>query len=261
MSRDMAAKSMWIQRFHGAAEGGARLVCFPYAGGSATYYFPLSAALAPDVEVLAVQYPGRQERRRERRVDNVPDLAAGVADALLDHSDRPFAFFGHSMGAVVAFETARRLQSAGLRTPVHLFASGRRAPSCRRSDRIHQRDDAGIVAELLRMGATSPQLLQDEEVRASIVATVRADYRAIETYTAEPGATVRCPVTVLVGDADPQTSVDEAAAWRHHTAGPCDVKVFPGGHFYLNTARAEVIDTIRSTLSEMSVRLHGQEVV
>jgi surfactin synthase thioesterase subunit len=128
------------------------------------------------------------------------------------------------MGAVVAFETARLLEMAGQRSPMRLFASGRRAPSCRRPDNIHLRDDAGIIAELLRMGATSPRLLEGEETRAAILSTVRADYRAIEIYVPETDASLGCPVTVLVGDADPQTTFEEASAWRDHCAGDFDIK-------------------------------------
>ncbi|WP_233219442.1 thioesterase II family protein [Micromonospora sp. RP3T] len=224
------------------------LFCFPYAGGSATYYFPLSQALAPEWEVFAVQYPGRQERHREKVIDTVPDLADRVAEALTDRTDRPFAFFGHSMGAVVAFETARRLQVAGRKSPAWLFASGRRAPSRRRAATVSRLDDAGLLAELLHLGATSPRLLADPEIRAAIVSTVRADYRAIETYEAEPGASVSCPVTVLVGDSDQQTSYEEALAWRDHCTGRFAIKVFSGGHFYLDNCRREVVDTIRDSL-------------
>lgn len=246
--RDTADRNLWVQRFHPSPEGKVRLICFPYAGGSATYYFPLSKSLAPKLEVHAVQYPGRQERRRERCIDSIKDLAAQIAEALYGSTDRPFALFGHSMGAIVAFETARHLQAAGRENPVKLFVSGRRAPSCRRLENIHRLDDNEIIAELLRIGITSPTLLEDEEIRAAILSAVRADYRAIETYEPESSPTLECATMVMFGDSDPQTSFAEALAWRNHCSGAFDIKVFPGDHFYLDSCQVEVADTIYNAL-------------
>src|ERR1700712_4687720 len=115
----------WIRRFHESPGASARLVCFPHAGGAATYFYPLSRTLAPSIEALAVQYPGRQDRRAEPCVDDIHELADLVAPALLEWADRPLALFGHSMGATLAFEVAGRLEKAGVR-PAGLFVSGRR---------------------------------------------------------------------------------------------------------------------------------------
>ena len=103
----------WIRGFHPGADGAPRLVCFPHAGGSATFYFPLSRALAPSMEVLAVQYPGRQDRRAEPCIDSIDGLADEIVDALRPLTDRPMALFGHSMGAVLAYETARSWEALG----------------------------------------------------------------------------------------------------------------------------------------------------
>jgi surfactin synthase thioesterase subunit len=198
--------------------------------------------------MLAVQYPGRQDRRAEKPIEWLPDIADAIFRVRDAWAEPPFAFLGHSMGAVVAFEVARRLAQAGEPGLVRLFASGRRAPSQHRHEGVHGRDDAGLVAELRRVGGTDSRFLTDAELLTMILPAVRSDYRAIETYVCAPGPLLTCPVTVLLGDADPKTTVEEAAAWREHTAGECDLKVFPGGHFFLDAQWNAVAKLINSTL-------------
>jgi surfactin synthase thioesterase subunit len=204
--------------------------------------------LAPEIELVAIQYPGRQERHREGCITSIPELSDRIFEALNPWTERPFAFFGHSMGAVLAFEVARRCEAAMDATPMRLFASGRRAPSCQRIENVHLRDDRGVADEMRRLGATDERLLADEELLAMILRVVRADYRAIETYSCPPGAVLECPVTVLVGDADPQVTLDEASAWSDHSNGDFDLRIFPGGHFYLDSHHAEVAGLLSASL-------------
>ncbi|WP_435112226.1 thioesterase II family protein [Nocardiopsis synnemataformans] len=226
-----------------------RLLCFPHAGGSASSYFPLSKQLAPEVEVHAVQYPGRQDRRNEACVDDISELAERICEAVSLSPEKPTAFLGHSMGAILAYEVARRLQRRGEGVPVHLFVSGRRAPSRPRREEIHRRGDTGLITEIRRLGGTDQRFLDDDELRAIILPMLRADYTAIETYTWDPAPMLECPLTALVGDADPSTTVEEASAWREQTVSGFDIRVFPGGHFFLDANRSEVAATITSALS------------
>jgi surfactin synthase thioesterase subunit/ferredoxin len=239
----------WVRRFTPAPDGAARLVCLPHAGGSASFFFPVSKALAPAVEVLAVQYPGRQDRRHEPAVDNIPDLADQILDALRHLDDRPLALFGHSMGAVLGYEVALRMRDAGLPSPVHLFVSGRRAPSRYRDERVHQLSDARIVSQLRTLSGTDTAMLADPEMLEMILPAVRSDHRAIETYRHDPDRKLDCPVTVLTGDSDPQVSMDEARAWDEHTTGPTDLQVFTGGHFFLIDQSAHVIAILMRKLA------------
>ncbi|HUR08576.1 MAG TPA: alpha/beta fold hydrolase [Nonomuraea sp.] len=235
-----AVDEKWVRRFHPHAGNAARLVCFPHAGGSASHYFWLSQALTSSIEVLALQYPGRQDRRLEACVDSIPALADNIVQALRGWLDGPYAFFGHSMGAVIAFEVARRLERQSGEGPKALVVSSRRAPSRWRDSTVHQRDDAGILSELRLIDGTDQRWLDDEELMASLLPTIRADYKAIETHSYAISPPLSCPITALVGDRDPYTTVDEATAWRQHTSREFDLHVFTGGHFYLETHRAEV---------------------
>jgi surfactin synthase thioesterase subunit len=231
--------SAWIRRFHPAPSATARLVCFPHAGGSASYFHPVSAALAPAVEVLAVQYPGRQDRHTEPPVDDLFVLADRLAEVLAPEAEGPVAFFGHSMGASLAFEVARRLEARGTRL-AHLFVSGRRAPSAPRDERIHELDDAGLLAEVGRQGGTAAQVLEDDELVRLVLPALRSDYKAAERYHYRPGPDVGCPVLALLGDSDPKVTEAEARQWASHTSGGFELKTYPGGHFYLNEHHAAV---------------------
>lgn len=240
---------LWVRRYHPAPDASTRLVCFPHAGGSASFYFPVSAALNGVADVAALQYPGRQDRHTEKGIDSIAELADRAHEALRPCSDRPLVFFGHSMGAVLAFEVALRFERDG-QGPVHVFASGRRAPSTYRPEDVHLRDDDGIIAEMRKLSGTDPRVLGNDEVLRMVLPAIRSDYTAIEKYRADPGATIAAPITVLTGDADPRTTLDEARAWEQHTTGGFDLKVFPGGHFYLTEHATEVIEVIRERLTD-----------
>jgi surfactin synthase thioesterase subunit len=242
----------WVRRFDPAPDAPARLVCLPHAGGSASFFFPVAKALSPAVEVLAVQYPGRQERRHEPPVDNIPDLADQILEALRHLDDRPLALFGHSMGATLAYEVALRMRDLGLPAPVHLFASGRRAPSRYRDERVHELSDERIVAELRTLSGTNAAMLADPEVLAMILPAIRSDYRAVESYRHDPARTLDCPLTVLTGDSDPRVSLEEARAWAEHTTGPTELEVLPGGHFFLVDRFDQVLAILTRTLAAVT---------
>ncbi|MFJ9697874.1 thioesterase II family protein [Kitasatospora sp. NPDC101183] len=241
----------WIRRFRARDDTAVRLVCFPHAGGSAGTYRPWAEALAPGVEVLAVQYPGRQDRHREPGVGNLHELADLVTPVLRSAvAGSRFALFGHSLGAALAFEVARRL--AGDERPELLVVSGRRAPSQPRREAYHRLDDAGLAAHLEDLSGTDRRLLADPDALRLILPAIRSDLRAVETYRAAPGAAVDVPVLALTGDHDPWTTLLEAAAWSAHTTAGFDLRVFPGEHFYLAEHQAEVLRLIARRLSPVS---------
>jgi len=209
---------------------------------------PISAVLGPRTQVLAIQYPGRQDRLREPMFADIGLLADELYRVLRPYAEEPVALFGHSMGALVAFELACRLEAAG-RRPLRLFASGAAAPGRHRDRELRHADDARLTAELKLLGGTDPRVAANADLLRLVLPAIRNDYTALETYTVRPGSRLACPVTVLTGDADPAVPLDDARAWREYTAASCDVQVYPGGHFYLIAQRDQVAATINERLA------------
>lgn len=245
----------WIRRFD-PSDAPVRLVCFPYAGGAASYYHRMSRTLTAETDVLAVQYPGRQERRGEPCVSDLAELADLVLEEIRPWADRPLAFFGHSMGALLSFEVARRLESEGIVLST-LFVSGRRAPRLSRKGDVHLRSDDELVAAVRELNNADLRLLDEPAVRDLLLPPLRSDYQAVETYRYEPGPALDCPVVALTGDQDPQVTCDEARAWREHTTGAFELRSFPGGHFYLNTHATAVTEVVATHLRNLRVARYG----
>ncbi|MFX0581074.1 thioesterase II family protein [Nocardia nepalensis] len=252
MAGGSEGNDLWVRRYNPAPDPAVRLACMPHAGGSASYFVSTSRLLAPQCEVLAVQYPGRQDRRRERPFENVTDLADAVAQQLLVWTDRPMALFGHSLGAVVAFEVAYRLAAQGC-TPLALIVSGRRAPSRYRAENVHTRDDEGLLREVRSLGGTDPLALAEPEMREMILAALRADYTAVETYRCPDRNPLQIPIYGHFGLDDPQVTIEEAQSWAAHTTSHFELHTYPGGHFYLNTQATALTANIRGVLASETV--------
>jgi surfactin synthase thioesterase subunit len=234
-------RTAWIRRFHTAGEEAPHVVFFPHAGAGATYFHPLSRALAPAVQALAVQYPGRQDRIAEPLVPSVGDLAGHVARELEPWADRPLVLFGHSLGAAVAFETAVRLERGGAEVRA-LFASARRAPSSPMTGRPPALEsDAEVLGVLARLrGEEAAPIPDDPAFLDLVLPTVRNDFHASNHYRAPEGLRLDCPVVALAGESDPAVEVAEVERWSKHTTGAFRLRTFPGGHFYLDDRTEEL---------------------
>ncbi|MFE1091851.1 thioesterase II family protein [Streptomyces sp. NEAU-PBA10] len=242
----------WIRRFHSSPEAEVRLICFPHAGGSASFFFPVSRGLAPRAEVLAMQYPGRQDRRSEPNVPDMTQLANKAADSLVPFTDKPYALFGHSMGSTLAYEVARRLQDAG-RPAKALFVSGRRAPHRNADDGLHLLSDEEIVADIGALDGTGAQVFGDAELMDMVLPAIRSDYQAAETYRYAPGPILTSPVHALTGFSDAWVDVSELHHWKEHTEAGFDLTVFPGGHFYLAEQHEDILEFVRSRLFDSAL--------
>ncbi|MCP3424663.1 alpha/beta fold hydrolase [Rothia sp. AR01] len=235
------APSPWLRHPRPRPEAELRLICLPHAGGAAAAFRPWAPLLPAGVDLLCVQPPGREDRFHEDPVEAMADYAGPVAAALAPLLDRPYVLFGHSMGSAVAVELAHRLRGAGHGEPVRLFASGRRAPHRAAPGAVHRSPDASILAELDRLGGTDPEVLAEPGLREAVLRCVRADYRLIETHAPDPGARLECPVTLFIGEDDPEVAEEDAAGWAETTRGGVETRVFPGDHFYLAPHRRDVV--------------------
>ncbi|SFP69316.1 Thioesterase domain-containing protein [Actinomadura madurae] len=239
----------WLRRFLPRPDAGLRLICVPHGGGGAGAFLGWAELLPSAVELLAVQYPGRGDRLADPVPRAMAELVTELTDAIAAVADRPYALFGHSMGATVAYEVAQEARRRGLPGPVHLVASAREAPHDEKGGDVHRGGDDDLYAELLRLGGTAPDVLADPGLRAMIFACARGDYRLIETYRPLPLPPLDCPVTVFLGDRDPDLTPDEAGRWRHATWARTRLEVFPGDHFYLVPRRHAVLASLRRLLA------------
>ncbi|MGP4050471.1 thioesterase II family protein [Streptomyces sp. 2A115] len=225
-----------------------RLVCFPHAGGSARFFYPWLRELPVGVELLAVQYPGRDDRLDEPVPARMDLLADPLAEAVAEVADVPLVLFGHSMGASVAFEVARRLEGRSPGLVRHLFISARPAPFNTDAGNGRPRDDDTLVRELARLGGTDSTLFDDPEIRATLLPAIRGDYRLIEAYRYRAGPPLTCATTAVVGSHDPEVPNRLAEGWQAATTGTFTLRVMQGGHFYLTDRRSELIAYLLTAL-------------
>lgn len=232
-----------------------RLYCFSYAGGSAHAYASWQAALGPDIEVCAVQLPGRGSRMAEQPYTSMQDLVVTLAELLTQQDRTPFAFFGHSMGALVALELARCCARHSLAMPRGLIVSGASAPQFDKPARnLHALPDNELIDALRDYDGSPPEVLEHRELMELLLPTIRADFQLIETYRYRAGRPLGLGLTVFVGDADAQVVQESTPHWQKETAGTCDVRRFKGGHFFINTERDAVLASLKATLSAMIVQ-------
>lgn len=232
----------------------ARVFCFPHAGGGASAFRLWPAGLPPEVELCAVQLPGRENRLREPPFASIRAMVDALVPALSAHLDRPFALFGHSMGAVLALEVARALQARGGPLPGHLLVSSRRPPHLPDPDPpLHVLSDPEFVAEVRRRyGGMPAEVVRDRDLLTLLLPALRADVRALETHRPPARPPLPLPISVFGGSEDRHAPREQLEAWRGETSGAFRVRVFPGGHFYLDARRAELLADLAATLAPMA---------
>lgn len=228
-----------------------RLFCFPPAGRGASIYAKWNGSLNESVVVCPVQFPGREDRLREKPFTVLPDLLRETVAALVPWLDLPYAFFGHSLGALLAFEIARQLRRRGEKPPVRLLVSARRAPHIPEPHiRIsHLPDGPFLEAVRSRYNGIPDVVIQDTELLEIMLPILRADFSVMESYEYRREEPLCCPITVLGGRRDFEVAREDLEAWRIHTTNTCAVQLFPGDHFFLQSAQAEVVRFVNRELS------------
>ncbi len=232
-----------------------RLFCFPYAGGGAQVFRRWQETLPENVEVCSIQLPGREARISEPAFTSLPPLVQAIAKALSPYLDKPFAFFGHSMGGLICFELAHQMTSRYGVSPHQLFISGCRAPQLPSlNPPIHELPDSDFLEEIKAYGATPDEVLENSELMQLLLPLLRSDFAVAETYAYTERVPLQCPITVFGGFQDDKVELSSLEAWRCHTDSAFASYMFPGGHFFLSTNRIALLQCISRDLGNVRIR-------
>jgi medium-chain acyl-[acyl-carrier-protein] hydrolase len=249
----------WVHFPSPGTSASLRLFCFPYAGGSAAAFRRWSKALPETVEVCPILLPGREARLGEAAFSNVVPLLEALVPALVPHLDKPFVLFGHSMGALVAFELARKLRREHNSLPEHLFVSAREAPGFALTQPLlSPLPDNDFIHELSRFNGSEQGALQHPELMKLMLPTLRADFALHERYEYLKEPALECPITVFGGLQDTAIEGEGLNAWRAHTSGSFVRRMFPGDHFFINSPSSFFLSTFSQELQRIIAAVRRQ---
>jgi medium-chain acyl-[acyl-carrier-protein] hydrolase len=244
------SRSQFLSRFiafQPDARAQLRLFCFPNAGGGVATLYAWLRGLPNSIQVCPLQLPGRENRWQEPAVNRLPPLVADLADAIAPLMDAPFAFFGHSLGALLAFELARELRRRGRRGCLKLLASARLAPqeSITVPPICELSEPQFLAALQARFGAIPDALLADRELLTMYLPVLRADLEMIEKYVYRPEPPLDCPISVFGGTDDPTVTRSQLEGWCEQTTGGFSLTMFSGDHFYPRLSRDGFVEAVR----------------
>jgi medium-chain acyl-[acyl-carrier-protein] hydrolase len=245
------SQSMWFENLPEGRDGALRLYCFPYAGGSAQVYRGWQRHLAPHTALSLARLPGRATRIGEAPFKRYKPLVNALADAMIPELPRAFAFWGHSMGALISFELARELRRRGQPAPLALFLSGRGAPQVPDPDPpISNLPEPEFISELRRLNGTPRELLDSHELKEFFLPTIRADFELVESYEYEPEAPLSCPICAYGGLQDTDVPAANLKEWQKQTSGAFKLRMFSGDHFYIHTS-TDLLHALRRDMLDL----------
>ena len=248
----MPRANPWIVRPRPNPGAALRLICFPFAGGGASTFSTWPAELPGNIEVVAVELPGRESRVKQPLFERLTPLVAALLDALDGELQPPFALLGHSMGGLLAFSVARALRHSGRVAPVHLFVSGRRAPQLPDAWPLYRLPRPALFDRLRQLGGIPERVLQNTELMAIFLPILLADIAVSEAEPIPAEPPLDTPITAFGGLDDPRTRLHELDAWRTQTTAGFDAETFPGSHFFLLTARTAVLGSLARRLAQIT---------
>ncbi|XKK38562.1 thioesterase domain-containing protein [Nocardiopsis sp. ARC36] len=244
MAVEQTGTRRWFRGLGGRPAADTRLFCLHYAGGGASLYRSWSDAFPSSTEVVAVQLPGRENRLAEAAYDSMGPLAEELAARLVPHLDRPYAFFGYSMGARLGWVLSQLLRDRAVRQPGLLFAAASPGPCLRTPVSGWNEPDEGLVAYLRELGGTAPEVLDQPDLLSLLLPTLRADLTAVATWPYPEHAPLEVPIHALAGEDDPYASPERMRAWERETAAGFRLNVLPGGHFFVKSAVRRTLDLV-----------------
>jgi medium-chain acyl-[acyl-carrier-protein] hydrolase len=247
--KTLASLKVWGISTSSHYQARLRLFCFPYAGGGASIFRTWSSALMPEIEVCPIQLPGRENRLLEPPFTQLSPLVQTLAGVLQPCLDLPFAFFGHSLGALISFELARQLRRQHAALPRHLFVSAHAAPQRSHvAQPVQTLSDAEFLMDLRSFNGTPEAVLQNTELMEVLLPMLRADFEMDKAYTYSPEEPLPCPITAFGGSQDSLVSHDDLEAWRSQTSRHFTLHMFPGDHFFLRSGRVPLLQIIGKNL-------------
>ncbi|HVN52767.1 MAG TPA: alpha/beta fold hydrolase [Anaerolineaceae bacterium] len=239
----------WIPSGANPPDSGINLFCFPYSGASASIYHSWVRSLPAPLSVFPVELPGHGRRLAEPLQTSLKSLVETIAAGLLPHLKSPFAFFGHSMGALLSFELSRYLRAHDGLEPRYLFLSGHPAPQLRSKERpVSSLTDVELINRLRELNGTSEEVLACPELRDLLLPILRADFSVCDNYQFVPGEPLNTPMTVIGGLQDPFVSNEDLRAWKEHTRGSFQVSFLPGDHFFLKADASRLLERLARDL-------------
>lgn len=242
-------RSGWLARWGEKPTATIRLFCFPFAGGSTYTYRTWQGLLPESIDVAPVQLPGRGERLSEPPFDRLPEMVEALACELTPYFDKSFAFFGHSMGALIAFELTRWLRKHNKTMPSHLFVSGRRAPQVPESIApTWNLPEPEFIERVRQLNGTPKEVLDHPELMQVVIPLLRADFAVCETYEYQAGPPLEFPLTVFGGVGDIEAPYEDLMPWQEQTSAACKLHTLPGDHFFIQTAPVEIAQIIADEL-------------